>query len=636
MATIKKAWLVYKSEHDYLVSHAQDCALHLDANLESITLQDFIADPAKYLTENSHVISLLESVDLGELFACIYQHGGIVGLLPVHPHSKVCRLFDIPQTLEDAMPLALAQKQAENIDLLFCNDEVIIWMVTVGDVPFIELQKIAYEEGLFWQHIKAIPASFKGMFRLHSREISLTTAKNTKIKTAIVGAVIIENDIESMVNHFAKEAASNMDGKLSAVLVAPTSTMDYFSFIITALTPRSKLSKAIGFIKTAGLTMESTVEVDYFIDGQHRSSKHLTFKVIPKAVSVNVGKAFKSANKPVDNEKDIIKVETLPQHEDKLKPLKQFLPLFSIADEEDFKDVFLALREYAQLSVSYSLFMILSTLLATLGLFLNSAPVVIGAMLLAPLMGPLVTFAMAMLRNNLKLLKGSLFVFGMGILLALSVAAATTFLLPYDQATPEIRARLQPNLLDLAIAIVSGVAAAYAHARETVLKNLPGVAIAVALVPPACVIGIGIGWFDWNVISGAGLLLLTNLVGITFAAMLTFLCLGFAPVIKVNRGFGIYLLLAVLISVPLYKTFDNTVLYQRLEKTISAQSFQVNGKAIELSDVSLLQEGNDIKVTAQIHSSEMISIQDINALRDTLSKQLEKPVKLDVGVRISL
>jgi uncharacterized membrane protein len=75
-----------------------------------------------------------------------------------------------------------------------------------------------------------------------------------------------------------------------------------------------------------------------------------------------------------------------------------------------------------------------------------------------------------------------------------------------------ILSRLQPNLLDLGVAIVSGIAAAYAHARESIQKSLPGVAVAVALVPPACVMGVGIGWLDWSIISGAGLLFLTNLI----------------------------------------------------------------------------------------------------------------------------
>ena len=258
------------------------------------------------------------------------------------------------------------------------------------------------------------------------------------------------------------------------------------------------------------------------------------------------------------------------------------------------------LRDYARLSVPFALLMALSAMLATLGMFLNSAPVVIGAMVLAPLMGPLVSLAMGILRNNDRLLKSSLQVFAIGTGLTLLVAALTALLLPYEQATNEIRARLQPNLLDLGVAIVSGIAAAYAHARENIQKSLPGIAIAVALVPPACVMGIGVGWMNWAVISGAGLLFFTNLIGITLAGIFTFLFLGFAPAFKVNRGLGFSLLLTVLVSIPLYQAFMNTVVYQRIEKTVSTQTYQVNSKLLELSDVSAYSHGRQDQDTGAI------------------------------------
>jgi uncharacterized hydrophobic protein (TIGR00271 family) len=410
--------------------------------------------------------------------------------------------------------------------------------------------------------------------------------------------------------------------------------MDYLSFLATALSPLPRVSKAIGFIKTKQMTLESDVKIDYRIDGQLRSARQLTFRILPQAVTVNVGQAFAAARQPAKDEKDLMKIQTLPQGEERLQRLKHSLPLFSTAQDEDFKDTFAMLRDYARLSVPFSLLMALSAMLATLGLFLNSAPVVIGAMVLAPLMGPLVSLAMGILRNNGKLLKSSLQVFAIGTGLTLLVAALTALLLPYEQATDEIRARLQPNLLDLGVAIVSGIAAAYAHAKENIQKSLPGIAIAVALMPPVCVMGIGLGWMNWAVISGAGLLFFTNLIGITLAGMFTFLCLGFAPAFKVNRGLGFSLLLTVLVSIPLYQAFMNTVVYQRIEKTVSTQTYQVNGKLVELSDVSARPAGDKIKILGQLHSSEPLLAKDIAALRDTIGGQLEEPVILDVSLRL--
>lgn len=146
--------------------------------------------------------------------------------------------------------------------------------------------------------------------------------------------------------------------------------------------------------------------------------------------------------------------------------------------------------------------------------------------------------------------------------------------------------------------------------------------------------GIGLGWMVWAVISGAGLLFITNLIGITLAGILAFMCLGFAPAFKVNRGLGFSLLLTVLVSIPLYQTFMNTVIYQRIEKTVSTQTYQVNGKQVDLSDVSAHPEGDKIKILAQLHSSEPILAKDIAALRDIIGGQLNEPVVLDVSLRL--
>jgi len=635
MATLSSGWLIYQPANKNLVSHAQDCAQHQDATLEAIELSDFMANASAYLAKNPHVVAMLESVDLGPLLQCISEHGGQIGLLPVHPKSKVCRLFKIPTTMEDAMPLALASDRSVKLDLLFCNDEVVLWMVILGDAPFIELKQIAYQEGLLWQHIKSIPGGIQALFQLQPRMVTVTTAKDIKLKTAIVGALIIENDIESLASHFANETSSNLDGKLSAILVAPSSIMDYLSFCATALSPRPQLARAVSYFKTAHLTLESPNELTYYIDGQRRSASKVSFSVVPKAVSVNVGQKFLTTHTTTENDKDVSKIKTLPQGEERLSRLKQHLPLFSIAREDDFKDIFIMLRDYARLTAPFVLLMLLSAMLATFGLFLNSSPVVIGAMLMAPLMGPLMSLAMAVLRNDSKLMKSALEVFLIGTGLTLLVAAITTLMLPYEQATDEIRARLQPNLLDLGVAVVSGMAAAYAHAKEIVQKSLAGVAIAVALVPPACVVGIGIGWLDWGIISGAGLLFLTNLAGIALAGTLMFLCLGFTPVISVSRSLGFSLLLTALVSVPLYQTFKNTVLYQRTEKSISTQTYEVNGKSVSLSDVLVAPEDDKIKVTGALHSSETIGASDIAALRDIIGEQLNEPVVLDVALHLS-
>ena len=197
--------------------------------------------------------------------------------------------------------------------------------------------------------------------------------------------------------------------------------------------------------------------------------------------------------------------------------------------------LFLDLSRAATLKdLVYWLQIIFAAGIATLGLVLNSPAVIIGAMLISPLMNPILASGLALASGDLVL---GLRAF---VNLVLSCAAAICFavllvvILPFREMTAEIAARTQPNVLDLLIALFSGAVGSVAICREVkgVVTSIPGVAIAVALMPPLCVVGYGIGLFfvldaatGWRVASGGGLLFLTNLVAITLTAMLVFIAL---------------------------------------------------------------------------------------------------------------
>lgn len=638
MKMVDGAWLVHQSSSSAPVAQARSVAASHGVQLDPVSLDQFLAETPTHLGRWRRIVALLASADLGPLLLGAHQHGATVGLLPVHPQSRVCTLFRIPSTLEDAMPLALSGEDGLKLDLLLCNEEVAVAMITIGQVPIVELRQIGYQHRRQWQRVRMMLRSIPALFGLQFRPLTLSISKDAHYSTAVLGIVIIENDTESLTARLVDESTSNLDGKLSAVLISPVSILNYFGFLTAAFLsrarPASRLPSALSYIKTSQMVLDGRQELDYTIDGRPRRSAQITLRVIPEAVAVNVGPGYQEAHRPPADGKDVMRVKALPLGEDHLKRLAGRLPLFSGAREEDFEDVFVTLRDYAQPSASFVLLVVLSTILATLGLFLNNAPVVIGAMLIAPLMGPVVSLAMAILRNDRKLLRHALQALFLGTGLTVLVAALTTFLLPYQQVTEEMQARMQPNLLDLGVAIVSGLAAAYAHAKESVQKSLPGVAIAVALIPPACVIGIGVGWMDWTLISSAGLLFLANLTGITLAATLGFLCLGFATVLKVNRGIGFSLILTALVSVPLYYSFENTVVYQRMSLVVSTRSYPVNGKTLELSEVSIRPAGNKFKVLAEVHSREPLDADDVATLRDLISQQLGRPVLLDTSLRL--
>ncbi len=172
--------------------------------------------------------------------------------------------------------------------------------------------------------------------------------------------------------------------------------------------------------------------------------------------------------------------------------------------------------------LNYWLELVLSAAIATLGLVLNSPAVVIGAMLISPLMGPIIAAGLALAAADLYLGIKSALNLVISIAGAILLSALIVWMIPFRTPTSEILARTQPNLLDLGVALFSGLAGSLIvcrGGRGGGVTALPGVAIAVALMPPLCTVGFGVGsGFQWPIIWGAGLLFLTNLTAITAAA----------------------------------------------------------------------------------------------------------------------
>ena len=268
--------------------------------------------------------------------------------------------------------------------------------------------------------------------------------------------------------------------------------------------------------------------------------------------------------------------------------------------------------------------MILSTTLAAIGLFANSSPVIIGAMILAPLMGPIISMSMAIVRQDAQLLEGSISTLVTGLLLAMGFAALLSMIIPISQITPEIAARTQPNLLDLGVAIISGVAGAYAHARASIAKSLAGVAISVALVPTLAVTGIGIGWFNLDLIYGAFLLFLTNLSGILLASALTFLALGFAPFRRAKRGLTLSAIAVAIVSIPLAITFQGMIKKGRIQEQIERLTFE----KVTLSNLTL-KSTDPLVISAQLVSNETISDEERHMVKLRIEQQLGQPIVLE-------
>ncbi|RLE22426.1 MAG: hypothetical protein DRJ50_07670, partial [Actinobacteria bacterium] len=182
----------------------------------------------------------------------------------------------------------------------------------------------------------------------------------------------------------------------------------------------------------------------------------------------------------------------------------------------------------------YAILTALSTAIATLGIFVDSTAVVIGAMLIAPLMTPIMGTAAALVAAwPVRAFRALVMVAG-GVALAIAVAWVLTGILAGATepilSSSQITSRVSPTFLDLLIALAAGAAGAFAVSRSDISDSLPGAAIAVALVPPLSVIGITLRIGEYDDVSGAFLLFLTNLVGMILAGAFVFLLAGYTPV----------------------------------------------------------------------------------------------------------
>jgi uncharacterized hydrophobic protein (TIGR00271 family) len=214
------------------------------------------------------------------------------------------------------------------------------------------------------------------------------------------------------------------------------------------------------------------------------------------------------------------------EHETRDRPVDKIFGLFPKLDRTQRQELVQRIEIGADGGIDFKVMMCLSATLASLGLLQGSGAVVIGAMLVAPLMGPLVAAGLALVQGNAALFRHAMRIMVIGVILGLAFSLLFGLLNPGYEPSLEIEARGKPDVLDLLIALASGMVAAYAIARPNVSGTLAGVAIAAALLPPLAVIGIGLTNERPFIAMNAAILFTTNLVAIILGAALVFRVLG--------------------------------------------------------------------------------------------------------------
>lgn len=218
----------------------------------------------------------------------------------------------------------------------------------------------------------------------------------------------------------------------------------------------------------------------------------------------------------------------------------------------------------ARISGGYFALLFCSCGIAALGLLQSSAAVVIGAMLISPLMGPIMGMGMGVARLDARAFERAAVALALGAAVSVAASALIVWASPLKDVTPEILARTRPTLLDLVVAILSGIVGAYVLITKRP-GVVAGVAIATALMPPLAVVGYGLATGAWNMAGGAFLLFLTNVVAILGAVFAVARRYGFQPVVRGRRRWEEMALVAtlLLLSLPLAVSLRDIVVEAR-------------------------------------------------------------------------
>ncbi|MEM1251866.1 MAG: TIGR00341 family protein [Cyanobacteria bacterium P01_H01_bin.21] len=289
----------------------------------------------------------------------------------------------------------------------------------------------------------------------------------------------------------------------------------------------------------------------------------------------------------------------------------------------------------AEPSSNYFTLLFLSGVISTMGLLAGSTATIIGAMIVAPLMGPITGIAFSLSVGNRRLLKRSGVSLSMGCLLTVATAYIFAHTFDLNNLNPEITSRIKPTLIDLVIALAAGAAGSFAKTRRGVADALPGVAIAVALVPPLSVIGIGLALPSDTVTFGATILFITNLVGIIFSGVLVFVWQEYGSLTRAKNGLLVAALTLTALAIPLGLSLKDLVIEA---KTRSLVSKLIRRRTVTFSqtDIRRLQvdaEGKQLVVSLEVAApAQSISGRQIELVHAFLESQLQQPIELDVRI----
>jgi uncharacterized hydrophobic protein (TIGR00271 family) len=282
------------------------------------------------------------------------------------------------------------------------------------------------------------------------------------------------------------------------------------------------------------------------------------------------------------------------------------------------------------LDLPYLILIVGSCVIATFGLLSNSAAVIIGAMIVAPLMLPIRGLAFGALQGNTLLFRKGIIAVGAGTIIAVAIAYTLGMFVSLPSFGSEVLARSEPTLLDLGIAVAAGGISGYAKIEPKVSGSVAGTAIAVALMPPICVIGLGLSRANLSLSLGATLLYLTNLLGITLSCMVIFLLAGYTSMRRARKPLIWTSAFTSILIIPLGVSFFQLVRQVELEYTVRQALLN---KTVTFQRLELLRSQtnwltNPPEVRLNVRAKEPVTPWQVQLLEEFIEREMGQPFTL--------
>ncbi|MGB0757813.1 MAG: TIGR00341 family protein [Patescibacteria group bacterium] len=319
------------------------------------------------------------------------------------------------------------------------------------------------------------------------------------------------------------------------------------------------------------------------------------------------------------------------------KTIKEKLSFFRITEERQ-KKVYQQIRENAKADFDFYTLLVVSTVIITLGLYINSAAVIIGGMLIAPLVWPILALSLSIVKGHSSLFGTSILTLLKSTLIILLVSSIVGLITPeINLENQEILSRTQPQLFELFVAIASGFIGAFVVTYPKLGEAMAGVVVAAALVPPLAAMGLLMTSIDFAAAGGAFLLYTSNLIAITLSATVTFFLARFRgpataeaqELQKSNIRWSIVFL--VVISIPLLIITVDSVRIQQ-QRNLVEEVLLAKVDAIDIQEISIDETGEVARVNVTVRSPYTLYTYQVEELTDIISRELGGSVLLQISV----